>query len=368
VKRAATRLADGRELIYFSATGTGTGADELAAVEDRRSPTGRPPASEIRHDPLVDEWVAVATHRQARAVLPPSEACPLCPSTPDRATEIPAPSYEVVAFENRFPAFATAATAADGAGAPALLGDDTDRRRPGTGRCEVVCFTADHDAAFASLSPDRVRLVVDVWADRTAELAGLPGVEQVFCFENRGEEIGVTLRHPHGQVHAFPFVTPRTRQMLRTARAHRQRTGRSVFADVLAAERTAGSRIVAGNSWWTAFVPSFARWPFEVHVYPHRQVPDIPALSDAERDGFGPVYVDVLRRLDAVYGLTMPYVAAWHQAPVREGRELVHLHLQLFSNRRAPGLLKHPAGTEAAMGVFLNDVDPDEAARLLREA
>jgi UDPglucose--hexose-1-phosphate uridylyltransferase len=360
VKRSATRLADGRELIYFSAAGTG--ADELAAVEDRRDLADRPPASEIRYDPLVDEWVAVATHRQARTVLPPSDACPLCPSTPARATEIPAPGYEVVAFENRFPAFARAT------GDLGERDGRMDRRRPGTGRCEVVCFTADHDAAFATLSPDRVRLVVDVWADRTAELAGLPGVEQVFCFENRGEEIGVTLRHPHGQVHAFPFVAPRTRQMLRAARAHRQRTGRSVFADVLAAERAGGSRIVAGNDWWTAFVPSFARWPFEVHVYPHRPVPDIPALSDAERDGFGPVYVDVLRRLDAVYGLTMPYVAAWHQAPVRDGRELAHLHLQLFSNRRAPGLLKHPAGTEAAMGVFLNDVDPDEAARLLREA
>jgi UDPglucose--hexose-1-phosphate uridylyltransferase len=156
--------------------------------------------------------------------------------------------------------------------------------------------------------------------------------------------------------------------MLRTAQAHRQRTGRSVFADVLAAEQAAGTRVVASNASWTAFVPPFARWPFEVHVYPHRQVPDIPALSDAERDAFGPVHLDVLRRLDAVHGLAMPYVAAWHQAPVNDGRDLAYLHLQLFSNRRAPGLLKHPAGTEAAMGVFLNDVDPDHAARLLRAA
>jgi UDPglucose--hexose-1-phosphate uridylyltransferase len=360
VKRSATRLADGRELIYFSAAGTG--ADELAAVEDRRPPGSRPPASEIRYDPLLDEWVAVAAHRQTRVVLPASEACPLCPSTPDRATEIPAADYEVVAFENRFPAFGDAGSG-DGR---VLAGEGIDRRRPGTGRCEVVCFTADHEASFARLTPDQVRLVVDVWADRTADLAARPGVEQVFCFENRGEEIGVSLRHPHGQIHAFPFVAPRTRQMLRTAQAHRQRTGRSVFADVLAAEQAAGTRVVASNAWWTAFVPSFARWPFEVHVYPHRQVPDIPALSDAESDAFGPVYLDVLRRLDAVYGLAMPYVAAWHQAPVHGDRDLAHLHLQLFSNRRAPGLLKHPAGTEAAMGVFLNDVDPDRAARLLR--
>jgi UDPglucose--hexose-1-phosphate uridylyltransferase len=362
--RAVTHLADGRELIYFSAAGTH--AADLAAVPDRRELPERPPASEIRHDPLVEEWVAIAAHRQTRTLLPPSDACPLCPSTPDRATEVPAPDYEVAVFENRFPAFPALpvlpASPADGGGLHA------DEPRPANGRCEVVCFSADHDASFADLSPGRVRLIVDAWADRTAELAARPGVEQVFCFENRGEEIGVSIRHPHGQIYAFPFVTPRTRQMLRAARAHHERTGGNVFADVLAAEWRAGTRIVAGNRWWTAFVPSFARWPFEVHVYPHRRVPDIPALSEAERDGFGPVYLDVLRRLDAVYGLTMPYVAAWHQAPVtgRDGRDLAYLHLQLFSNRRAPDKLKHPAGTEAAMGVFLNDVDPDDAARLLQ--
>lgn len=358
MRRTTTRLADGRELIYFSTDGT----DEPVPPEDRRTLPELPPASQIRYDPLLDEWVAVAAHRQARTMLPPSDECPLCPSTPDRATEVPASHYEVVAFENRFPAFSYRD------GVVAENGDGLTERRPGAGRCEVVCYTADHDASFAQLSPERVRLVVDVWADRTAALAQLPGVEQVFCFENRGEEIGVTLHHPHGQIHAFPFVAPRTLRMLATARRHHERTGRSVYADLLAAERSAGRRLVAANEHWTAFVPAFARWPFEVHVYPHRQVPDIPALADTERDAFGPVYLEVLRRLDAVYGVPMPYVSGWHQAPVHQGRDLAYLHLQLFSNRRAPGKLKYPAGTEAAMGVFLNDVDPDDAARLLRSA
>lgn len=365
LSRTVTKLADGRELIYFSHSGPSD------PPRDRRELPPPPPASEIRYDPLLDEWVAVAAHRQSRAVLPPSDECPLCPSTDQRATEIPARQYEVVVFENRFPAFASRD---DSLRRLSGAGSATDghrnglyERRPGGGRCEVVCYTADHDASFASLTPERVRLVVDVWADRTAELSRLPGVREVFCFENRGKEIGVSLHHPHGQIHAFPFVAPRTRQMLQSAVRHLAQTGRNVFADVLATERRAESRVVAANEHWTAFVPAFARWPFEVHIYPHRQLPDIPALSDAERDAFGPVYVEVLRRLDGVYDLAMPYVSAWHQAPVADPhRELAYLHLQLFSNRRAPGKLKYPAGTEAAMGVFLNDVDPDEAARLLR--
>src|SRR5439155_4247417 len=162
-------------------------------------------------------------------------------------------------------------------------------RQPGVGRCEVVCFTADHDSSFAALPPRRVRTVLDVWADRSTELAALPGVEQVFCFENRGREIGVTLAHPHGQIYAYPFVTPRTRRMLESAERYRERTWRNLFADLLAAERADGSRLVASGQWWTAFVPAAARWPFEVHLYPHRRVADLPALDDAERDEFARV-------------------------------------------------------------------------------
>jgi UDPglucose--hexose-1-phosphate uridylyltransferase len=234
--------------------------------------------------------------------------------------------------------------------------------RAGAGRCEVVCFTSEHDSSFSRLSAAQVELVMAAWVDRTAELSLLPGVEQVFCFENRGAEIGITLAHPHGQIYAYPFLTPRTRRHLDAAARYR---GGHLFTDVLAAER-AGSRVVAANEHWTAFVPAAARYPFEVHLYPHRRVPDLVALSEEERSAFGPLYTSVLRALDGVFGVVMPYVSAWHQAPVRERRDLAYLHLELFSVRRAPGKLKYLAGSESAMGAFVNDVLPEEAARLLR--
>ncbi|GII78983.1 galactose-1-phosphate uridylyltransferase [Sphaerisporangium rufum] len=354
MRRTATRLADDRELIYFDRDGAaGRG------VRDTRELPPRPPASEMRHDPILDEWVAVAGHRQTRTFLPPADQCPLCPSAPGRQTEIPAPGYDVVVFENRFPSFSTEPVELSATGA---LGEV----RAGTGRCEVVCFTDDHDSSFSALSPEQVSLVMAAWADRTTELAAIPGVEQVFCFENRGAEIGITLHHPHGQIYGYPYVTPRTRRMLASAERHRERTGGNLFADVLAAERRARVRVVAADEHWTAFVPAAARWPFEVHIYPNRQVPDLPALTDAERDSFGPLYTGVLRRLDAMFDVAMPYIAAWHQAPVRTGRDLSYLHLELFSVRRAPGKLKYLAGSESAMGAFVNDVRPEEAARMLR--
>ncbi len=340
VRRTRTRLADGRELIYFD-------RDPAADRDfpDTRDLPPRPPASELRHDPLTDEWIAIAGHRQHRTFLPPTDQCPLCPSAPGRPTEIPAPDYEVAVFENRFPSFG-----------------------PGNGRCEVMCFTSDHDSSFSALSPDRVELVMAAWADRTAELSAMADVEQVFCFENRGAEIGITLTHPHGQIYGYPYVTPRTRRVLESARRHRERTGGNLFADVLSAEREAKVRLVAENRYWTAFVPEAARWPFEVHVYLNRQAPDLTALDRQERAAFGPLYTDLLRRLDGVFGVSMPYIAAWHQAPARRDRDLAHLRLELFTIRRAPGKLKYLAGSESAMGAFINDVAPEEAARLLREA
>ena len=204
---------------------------------------------------------------------------------------------------------------------------------------------------------------------RQGRLTEIPASDyDVVVFENFGREIGVTLGHPHGQIYGYPFVTPRTERMLGQARRHREQTGRSLFADVLAAELASGDRVVARGERWSAFVPFAARWPVEVHLYPHRRVAALPELDEAERSELPDLYLALLRRMEAAYGAAMPYISAWHQAPVRRDRDLAHLHLELFSIRRAPGKLKYLAGSESAMGAFVSDRAPEETARALREA
>ncbi|MFF3111311.1 galactose-1-phosphate uridylyltransferase [Kitasatospora sp. NPDC057904] len=351
--RTATTLADGRELIYYD-----SGAAVPRNAVDRRPLDPRPPASHVRRDPATGDWVTVAAHRQARTYQPPAEECPLCPSQDGRLSEIPAADYQVAVFENRFPSLA---------GPPGELTGGLWTAGPGAGRCEVVCFTADHDASFADLSEARARLVLDAWTDRTAALSALPGVEQVYCFENRGAEIGVTLAHPHGQIYAFPFTAPRTARMVARAAAHRTATGRNLFDDLLAAERADGERVVLAGEHWTAFVPFAARWPYEVHLYPHRRVPDLTALDEAERAEFPRLYLDLLRRFDRLFGTgRTPYISAWHQAP-RDQRDELALHLELFTIRRTADKLKYLAGVESGMDAFVNDVSPEHAAQRLRE-
>jgi UDPglucose--hexose-1-phosphate uridylyltransferase len=234
----------------------------------------------------------------------------------------------------------------------------------------VVCFTSDHNASFASLSPRRVRTVLEAWADRTSVLQAMPGIEQVYCFENRGKEIGVTLSHPHGQIYGYPFITPRTERMLSQARAYAAAGRANLFDELLAGEMAAGTRIVTRNEHWAAFVPAAARWPYEVHLFPARRVASIPELDEDARASFCPLYLDVLRRLDALFDMPMPYIAAWHQAPGGDDFATAEfgLHLQVMSIRRAPGKLKYLAGSESGMGVWINDVLPEDAARRLREA
>ncbi len=366
VRRSSGRLADGREIIYFDDSALYvTGQADRTAVDTRPLPPAEG-GSTLRYDVLTGEWVAIASHRNERTFLPPADACPLCPTRPDRApTEIPAPDYDVAVFENRFPSLTSRAEPV-----PSLVDEEPLwPQRPGVGRCEVVCFTSDHTASFTSLSPQRVRTVVEAWADRTQELSGAEGVAQVFCFENRGQEIGVTLHHPHGQIYAYPFVTPRTSALLRQAAAHRERTDGNLLAEALQAERRAGTRVVLSGEHWTAYVPAAARWPVEVHLAPHRDVPDLPALDDAERDELAHVYLELLRRADRYYeGVpALPYVAGWHQAPIGAARPLGRLHLQLFSVLRAPGKLKYLAGSESGMGAWINDVSPEQIAARLRE-
>jgi UDPglucose--hexose-1-phosphate uridylyltransferase len=353
--RTSRRLADGREILYFDRDPVPREAvdtRDLPAVATR---------SQLRYDALLGEWVALASHRQTRTFLPPADECPLDPSRPGRPTEIPESDYQVVVFENRFPSLATGVERDVPPSAP---GNPLAELRPGFGRCEVVCFTSEHDRVFADLGADRARLVVDVWADRTAELGALDGVEQIFCFENHGEEIGVTLSHPHGQIYAYPFVTPRVEKVLASVRRHREATGGDLFAEVVAAE-AAGPRVVAANDLWTAFVPAAARWPYEVQFFPLRKVADLPELTDAERDAFVEVYLDVLARFARRFDTAMPYIASWNQAP-RRGRDDWWLHLQLLSLRRAPGKLKYLAGSESGMGAFITDTNPEDVAEQLR--
>jgi UDPglucose--hexose-1-phosphate uridylyltransferase len=359
ITKRATRLSDGRELIYFDDADTRLPPERAA---DTRPPEPRPALPTLRQDPLTGEWISIAAARQNRAFLPPAEHDPLAPSTPGNLTEIP-DNYDVAVFENKSPSFGPGLPPPGADLDPNLDTIGLGRSLPGYGRCEVVCFGPQHTGSWADFSVSRARTVVEAWADRTAALSRVPGVRQVFVFENRGREIGVTLHHPHGQVYAYPYVTPRTKSLLASIASY----GPGLMGDILDFEAKSERVLIAGEH-FTVFVPFAARWPVEVHMLAHRPVPDLAATSEGERNEIAVLYRRILRALDRLYDTPTPYIAAWHQAPVQAGRDQVRLMLQVTSPRRAADKLKFLAGSETGMGAFIGDITPEVGAERLRAA
>jgi UDPglucose--hexose-1-phosphate uridylyltransferase len=309
---------------------------------------------ELRFDPLRSEWVAYATERNDRTFLP-TDFCPLCPSGPGGASEVPLDTFEVVVFENRFPSFGP------------------DRRngrpvRPPTTGCEVIVYTPEHELTLARLPLERVGLLIDVWADRYRELGSRPEVAYVYIFENKGEEVGVTLHHPHGQVYALPFVPPFAGAELAASGRHLAEKGECLHCSELAAE-TSGPRVVHETGTNVAFVPRAARWPYEVHIYPRRHVASIADLDAGERADLAQALLGVTGAYDRHFAFSTPYVMAMHQAPT-DGREWpqAHLHIELYPPYRRSDRLKYLAGVELGAGTFVNDTRPEETAAQLRRA
>ncbi len=321
--------------------------------------------TERRRDPLSGEWRTFATHRQDRTFLPPSDQCPLCPTRdPSVPTEVPWSSFDVAVFDNRFPSMVAHPPPPDVAafGVHDVL--------PATGATEVVVYSDDHQATLASLGQDRIRLVVDVWAERYAALGQREDIAYVFVFENRGEVVGVTLHHPHGQIYGYPEIPPVPARELEVARRHLAEQGTCLLCEVVAQERADGLRLVARNDAFIAFVPFAARFPYEVHVVAHRHAPSLLDLSDPDRDALAAILEQVLVGYDALFGFPLPFIMAMHQAPSDDGewQAVSHLHLEFTPLHRAPDRLKYLAGSELGGGAFLNDVAPERAAAALRAA
>jgi UDPglucose--hexose-1-phosphate uridylyltransferase len=325
--------------------------------------------NQLRWDPTLGEWVAYATHRQDRTFLPPAEYCPLDPTKPGGfATEVPRESYDIVVFENKFPSFSPGAGA--NAGADGMEGGIT-ATAPGRGVCEVVLYSEVHESTLAGMPERRIRNLVHVWADRYEELGALDFVEYVFIFENKGEAIGVTLHHPHGQIYGYPFVPPRPKKELESARAYRaESAGNCLHCDLLAGELEDGRRVVVENDRFAAFVPFYAHFPYEAHVYAKRCAPSIADLDPDERADLARVLKRLLTGYDNLFGFSLPYMMAMHQAPTDGGDHdgVAHFHIEFYPPNRTADKLKYMAGSETGAGAFIVDALPENTAATLRES
>jgi UDPglucose--hexose-1-phosphate uridylyltransferase len=318
--------------------------------------------SELRWNPLLGEWLATATHRQERTFLPPPDFCPLCPTKPGGfPTEVPESNYDIVVFENRFPAFQSNPPT------PAIAGTVLYRVRPARGVCEVLLYTPHHSSTLTDEPVEQIYKLVQVWTDRFRALGALEFVDSVFIFENKGEATGVTLHHPHGQIYALPFVPPHMARELEQSRAHWERGATCLFCDILNEERGDGRRIIAENDSFVAVIPFFARWPYEVHIYATRHLQALTDMEHAEQKDLAVILKTLLVAYDRLFNLSFPYMMVLHQRPTRGGPyDYYHFHLEFYPPMRTATRLKFLAGSETGAGVFINDTLAEEKAAELR--
>ena len=317
--------------------------------------------SERRWNPQLREWTITATHRQDRTFLPPADFCPLCPTRPGHPpTEIERETYDIVVFQNRFPSLVPHPPE------PAVEGTRSMPAAPALGECEVIVYTPVHDATLAGASLQRIRHLIGVWAHRTRELAARDGIAYVFVFENKGEVIGVTLNHPHGQVYAYPTIPSLIEREVAAGRAHDAETGHCLWCDLVSEESADGRREIFQTRSWQVVVPFFARWPYEVHLRPKRHVGWLHELDEGEIEDLSRGLKTLLLRYYALFGFSLPYIMAIHQRPVGPGHEGYHLHVEFLPPHRTERKLKYLAGSETAAGAFINDTLPEETAARLR--
>lgn len=284
-----------------------------------------PTEAGYRIDPLSGDLTWIVPSRQDRPNLPTGD-CPFCVG----GVEAPE-DYDVIAFPNRWPPFEN-------------------------GRAEILLYASDHHASFATLSPEQGRKVVDLWAERSSELGARDDVSYVLVFENRGAEVGATIDHPHGQIYAFDIVPP-------VVVNEYANLGSDTFAT------PPKELLVSSQGEWSAWVPSAAKWPYELLLAPSVHVTDLPSLHAEQRADLAALLIDVFQRLDSLFDAPMPLMLWFHQQPFDDiDRQPLRLHAHIAPILRSPKTQRFVAAGELGSGVWFNPIEPATAAAHLRSA
>ncbi|MGC8954230.1 galactose-1-phosphate uridylyltransferase [Desulfurococcus amylolyticus] len=310
---------------------------------------------ELRWDPVLGEWVMVSSIREARP-WQPEGFCPFCPGAPETGY-----GWDALILRNRYPMLS------DTPLEPGRHG--FYRTAPSYGRCWVVIETPIHDLDdISDLPVEHIARVLNLVVDKYREEKQDKRLVYFLFFRNKGREIGVSLTHPHSQIYVLPFVPVRVQREIENARRYYNESKECLFCRIIGEEEKERVRIVYDSSDWIAFIPFYAHWPFEVHIYPRRHVGELTDLTSDEVTALAHALKTVLCGLNRVLGKPMPYTMVLHQNPMHTRYPFYHLHIEIYGMYRTTGKLKYAAGMETGGGNFTYDSTPEYVAELLRKA
>jgi UDPglucose--hexose-1-phosphate uridylyltransferase len=312
---------------------------------------------ELRFNPLVGEWVIVSSATNERPTQP-VDNCPVCPNSLEFHS-----GYDLATFDNRFPALSP------------LIEDvfqpDSGLLRNGiaAGKCEVIMYTSSHGLSVPNMDLAQLEKLVEMWCERYLEISSFRHIKSIFIFENRGKEVGASIQHAHGQLYSFPFI-PRRLELKANSFTDYHRANHSCLVCDLLKDESYSRNIIFETTGFTAIVPYFSRFPYEIHLYPKRHVASLIDLIASEKRDLAYSIRHTVRLYDSIYNQEFPYMMTLYNPPVNTGRiydDSYHFHIEFYPPKRAKDKLKWMASVETGTWAFVNPAEPEEIADFLRK-
>ena len=316
--------------------------------------------AELRFNPLTKDWVMIASHRQNRPQMP-KDWCPFCPG-PDNHN-IP-DNYDVLKYDNDFPALSQTPPVPD------AVETELYKTAESYGKCEVILYSPDHTATLPELSVPHIKKLVDLWQNRYEELSKDEKIKYVFIFENRGEAVGVTMPHPHGQIYGYPFIPKKIELELASCKEHMEEKGKCLICDMVDNEVEFGKRVIMENEHFIVFLPFYTEYPYGVYIASKSHKDNIAQFDDAEKEALASILKETVGTLDSLFDMKFPYMMCMHQSPVNSGdtSDYYHFHIEFFPPMRSKDKIKFCASSETGVWAHCNPTAPEAVAEELKEA
>ncbi|NLK86167.1 MAG: galactose-1-phosphate uridylyltransferase [Clostridiaceae bacterium] len=314
--------------------------------------------AELRWHPLIKDWVMIASHRQDRPQMP-KDWCPFCPGSgrvPD--------DYIVYKYDNDFPALSQDPPIPDD------VRTELYRMAEAYGKCEVILYSPEHTSSLHQFSVEHIVRIIDLWTERFIELKNDERIKYVFIFENRGEMVGVTMPHPHGQIYGYPYIPKKLELELEACREHHEATGACLLCGMVRDEIKSGDRVIFENEDFVVFLPFFTEYPYGMYILSKRHKQNLTQFDGREKANLARALKEATGTLDSLFGFPFPYMMCMHQDPVNseDVSDYYHFHIEFFPPMRSKDKQKFNASSETGAWAHANPTKPEEKAEELRQA